>query len=176
MPGLRGPAALGAPMQLAFVPADIKAALDWWTGHMGAGPFFHLPHVALEDVRFRGTPTAPDFSLWLGYWGDLQVELIVQHDDAPSIYAPGFPGVGVDGRVHHVCLLVDDVAAALAAVGPAEMLQEGVVPGGGAVAYVQPPVGPMLELLKPAPGTRELFAMMREAHARWDGRDAVRSL
>lgn len=163
-------------MQLAFVPADIDRALDWWTGHMRAGPFFHLPHVALEDVRFRGAPTAPDFSLWLGYWGDMQVELIVQHDDARSIYAPGFPGVGDATRLHHVCLLVDDVAAALAAVGPAEMLQEGIVPGGGAVAYVQPPEGPILELLQPAPGTRELFAMMREAHRNWDGRDPVRSL
>src|SRR5512141_1599936 len=137
-----GPAELGdpkqlAPFQMAFVPADIDRALDWWTGRMNAGPFFHLPHVRLEDVRFRGKPTAPDFSLWLGYWGDIQVELIVQHDVAPSIYAAGFPGVGEDGRLHHVCLLVDDVAAAIAAVGACEMLQEGIVPGGGAVAYVQ---------------------------------------
>ncbi len=163
-------------MQLAFVPVDIDRALEWWTGRMKAGPFFHLPHVVLEDVRYRGAPTAPDFSLWLGYWGNMQVELIVQHDDAPSIYSAGFPGVGEDGRLHHMCLLVDDVAAAIAAVGPAEMLQEGIVPGGGAVAYVQPPVGPMLELLKPAPGTRELFAMMHAAHMTWDGVDPVRSL
>lgn len=163
-------------MQLAFVPADIGRALDWWTGSMGAGPFFHLPHVALENVHFRGTQTAPDFSLWLGYWGDMQVELIVQHDDAPSIYAAGFPGVGVDGALHHVCLLVDDVAAAIAAVGACEVVQQGIVPGGGAVAYVKPPVGPMLELLRPAPGTRELFGMMHAAHLGWDGRDPVRSL
>jgi methylmalonyl-CoA/ethylmalonyl-CoA epimerase len=170
------PAALGAPMQLAFVPANVGRALDWWTGRMGAGPFFHLPHVTLEDVRFREMPTAPDFSLYLGYWGDMQVELIVQHGEAQSIYAPGFPGVGVDGALHHLCLLVDDVAAAIAAVGPCEVVQEGIVPGGGAVAYVQPPVGPLLELLKPAPGTLELFAMMRAAHGAWDGRDPVRSL
>jgi catechol 2,3-dioxygenase-like lactoylglutathione lyase family enzyme len=156
MHDMKTPAALGKPMQLAFVPADIGAALDWWTGFMGAGPFFHLPHVALEDVRFRGQPTAPDFSLWLGYWGDMQVELIQQHDDAPSIYRRDFPGVGDDRRLHHVCLLVDDVAAA--------------------VAYVQPALGPLLELLSPAPGTAELFAMMREAHRSWDGREPVRSI
>jgi hypothetical protein len=50
------------------------------------------------------------------------------------------------------------------------------VPGGGAVSYVQPVTGPMVELLQPAPGTRELFAMMREAHRGWDGRDPVRAL
>lgn len=163
-------------MQLAFVPADITYALDWWTGRMKAGPFFHLPHVKLEHVRFRGRPTAPDFSLWLGYWGDMQVELIVQHDAAPSIYAPGFAGVGEDGRLHHLCLLVEDVAASIAAVGACDVVQQGVVPGGGEVAYVQPPVGPMLELLKPAPGKHELFAMMRAVHLAWDGRDPVRSL
>jgi methylmalonyl-CoA/ethylmalonyl-CoA epimerase len=54
-------------MPLAFVPADVGAALDWWAGHMGAGPFSHLPHVRMDDMRFRGQPTAPDFSLWLGY-------------------------------------------------------------------------------------------------------------
>jgi catechol 2,3-dioxygenase-like lactoylglutathione lyase family enzyme len=163
-------------MQLAFVPAAIDRALDWWTGHMGAGPFFHLPHVHLEDMRFRGTPTAPDFSLWLGYWGDMQVELIQQHDDSPSIYRADFPGVGDGQRLHHVCLLVDDVAAAVTMVGACEVMQEGIVPGGGSVAYVQPPLGPMLELLKPAPGTAELFAMMREAHRGWDGRNPVRSI
>jgi hypothetical protein len=61
-------------------------------------------------------------------------------------------------------------------VGACEVMQEGIVPGGGSVAYVQPPLGPMLELLKPAPGTAELFAMMREAHRGWDGRDPVRSI
>lgn len=167
---------LAPPMQLAFVPADIGAALDWWTGTCGAGPFFHLPHVTLDDVRFRGLPTAPDFSLWLGYWGDLQIELIAQHNDAPSIYRADFPGVGEAGRLHHVCLLVDDLAAAVAAAAPAELVQEGLVPGGGAVAYVQPALGPMIELLKPAPGTAELFLMMREAHRIWDGSDPVRSL
>lgn len=173
---MKGRAALGAPMQLAFVPADVERALDWWTGPCGAGPFFHLPHVALDGVRFRGLPTVPDFSLWLGYWGDMQIELIAQHNEAPSIYRGDFPGVGDDRRLHHLCLLVDDVAAAVKAVGPAEVVQDALVPGGGAVAYVQPERGPMIELLKPAPGTAELFAFMRAAHAAWDGRDPVRSL
>jgi methylmalonyl-CoA/ethylmalonyl-CoA epimerase len=163
-------------MQLAFVPADVTRALEWWTGSCGAGPFFHLPHVMLENVRFRGVPTVPDFSLWLGYWGDMQIELIAQHNDAPSIYRTGFPGVGDDSRLHHVCLLVDDLAASITAMESAEVLQDATVPGGGAVAYVQPAIGPMIELLKPAPGTAELFGMMREAHRGWDGREPVRLL
>ncbi len=167
-----GLAAFGQPFQLAFVPTDIERALDWWTGAAGAGPFFHLPHVGLEDVRYRGEPTAPDFSMWLGYWGDLQIELIVQHDGSPSIYR----GVADDRRLHHVCLLVDDLAEARQRLPDAETCQTARVPGGGAVAYLQPPVGPLVELLQPAPDMPELFALLRAAHGGWDGSDPVRTL
>jgi len=34
----------------------------------------------------------------------------------------------------------------------------------------------MLEVLQPAPGGREFFAMMRDAHRNWDGADPVRRL
>jgi len=34
----------------------------------------------------------------------------------------------------------------------------------------------MVELLRPSPGTRELFATMAAAHRGWDGRDPVRTL
>jgi hypothetical protein len=167
-----GLAAWGVPMQLAFVPADIDKALQYWTGTFGAGPFFCLPRIRLLDTRYLGKPTDPEFSLWLGYWGDMQIELIQQHNDAPSIYRD----VADDRRLHHLCLLVDDFAAALAAAGDAEPVQEALVSGGGQVAYVQPRFGPLVELLKPAPGTDDLFRMMREAHREWDGRDPVRSL
>lgn len=168
---MRGLAALGVPMQLAFVPTDIDKALHYWAGIMGAGPFFHLPELSLPNCRYRGIATNPVFSLWLGYWGDMQVELIHQHDEAPSIYLDAMD----DRCLHHICLLVDDVEAAIAAATDAEVLQQADVPGGGAVAYVQPAQGAMVELLKPAPGTRELFQMMRAAHRDWDGRDPVRS-
>lgn len=168
----RGLAALGSPMQLAFVPTDIDKAISHWAGTLGAGPFFHLPDLSLPDTRFRGAATDPLFSLWLGYWGDMQVELIRQHNDAASIYRDAAD----DRRLHHVCLLVEDFEAAMAAAGGAEVVQQATVPGGGAVAYVQPAQGPLVEILQPAPGTRELFAMMREAHRNWDGRDPLREL
>ena len=73
-------AQLGDVMQLAFVPADFEAALDHWI-KVGAGPFFAMDHVKLEDVRYRGAPADIDFSMVIGYWGDLQVELIRQHNE-----------------------------------------------------------------------------------------------
>jgi len=77
-------------------------------------------------------------------------------------------------------VLVDDMNAArsvCATVG-GTVLQEALVPGGGEVIYVDTGGAPgsLIEVLKPAPGTREFFKMMREAHRSWDGSDAVRSL
>ena len=170
-------AGLGEVMQLAYVPADFDAALAHWL-KVGAGPFFALDHVQLEDVRYRGQPAKVDFSMLLGYWGDLQIELIRQHDDAPSIYA-AWRQAGREG-LHHVCILVDDMAAARAAVAAAggQVEQEAKVPGGGEVIYVDTGGGPgtMVEILKPAPGGRDFFAFMREAARTWDGSDPVRKL
>jgi len=170
-------AQLGEVMQLAFVPADFDAALEHWL-RVGAGPFFALDHVRLDDVRYRGQPADIDFSMMIGYWGDLQVELIRQHNATPSIYK-AWLDQGREG-LHHVCILVDDMAAARSACAAAgaTVEQEGRVPGGGEVIYVDTGGGPgtMVEILKPSPGSREFFAMMREAHRGWDGADPVRRL
>lgn len=170
-------AGIGEIMQLAFVPADFDAALQHWIA-MGAGPFFALDHVTLEDVTYLGQPASIDFSMVLGYWGDLQIELIRQHNDAPSIYST-WRAAGREG-LHHTCVLTDDIEAARDAVVAAggKVVQAARVPGGGAVFYADTGggAGTMLEVLQPAPGGREFFAMMRKAHRTWDGSDPVRRL
>lgn len=170
--------ALGEVMQLAYVPDDFDAALKFWVETMGAGPFFALDHVALEDVRYQGKPANIDFSLVLGYWGDIQIELIRQHNDTPSIYK-SWRDEGREG-LHHVCILVDDMTVARSAVADANarIAQEGKVPGGGEVIYVDMGGGPgtMVEILKPAPGGREFFAIMRDAAKNWDGKNPIRKL
>ncbi|HEX5380085.1 MAG TPA: VOC family protein, partial [Phenylobacterium sp.] len=152
-------------------------ALAHWL-KLGAGPFFALDHVQLDDVRYRGEPADIDFSMLLGYWGDLQIELIRQHNDTSSIYK-AWRDAGQEG-LHHVCILVDDMAGARASVMAAggRIDQEGKVPGGGEVIYVDTGGGPgtMVEILMPAPGGRDFFAFMREAARNWDGSDPVRRL
>jgi hypothetical protein len=72
---------------------------------------------------------------------------------------------------------MDEARAACAAAG-ATVEQEAKVPGGGEVIYVDTGGGPgtMVEILKPAPGGREFFAMMAAAHKGWDGADPIRKL
>ncbi len=169
---------LGEIMQLAYVPADFDAALKHWIEVMGAGPFFALDHVKLEGVKYRGAPSDIDFSMALGYWGDMQIELIRQHNDAPSIYK-AWRDEGYEG-LQHVCILVDDMihARAVCVGSGAVVAQEGLVAGGGEVIYVDTGGGPgtMVEILKPGAGSRAFFTMMRDAARDWDGSDPFRRL
>lgn len=170
--------ALGEVMQLAYVPADFDAALRFWIDTVGAGPFWMLEHVELEDLKYLGAPARVDFSMAIGYWGDIQIELIRQHDDSPSIYK-AWRDAGREG-VHHVCILVDDMAEArrVCAGAGAEVVQEGRLSGGGEVIYVDTGGGPgtMVEILKPGPGGPAFFAHMKAAARGWDGSDPIRRL
>ena len=109
----------------------------------------------------------------------MQIELIRQHNDAPSIYK-AWRDEGREG-LHHVCILIDDMAKArevCADAGEMTIAQEGRVSGGGEVIYVDTGGGPgtMVEMLKPGPGTEGLFKMMRDAARGWDGSQPLRRL
>ena len=83
-------------------------------------------------------------------------------------------------RLHHTCLLVDDIADAYAACAEhgAKVLVEGRVGDSGHVIYADPGEGPgsVVEMLQPQPGTADLFAMIKQAAAEWDGNDPLRKL
>ena len=170
-------ASLGDIMQLAYVPSDFDVAIRHWTEVIGAGPFFLLPNVSLPGGHYRGEESDPVFTMALGYWGDMQIELIRPENATKSIYRGEY---GVADRLHHVCILVNSIADARAscdAVG-AEIIFEAPVGDTGGVIYADPGTGPgnLVELLEPQAGTRELFAMMRDAARGWDGSEPLRSL
>jgi methylmalonyl-CoA/ethylmalonyl-CoA epimerase len=171
-------ASLGRVMQIAFVPGDFDAALQHWTKTMGVGPFFSLEHISLPNCRYEGQPADIDFSIAIAYWGDLQVELVRQHNDAPSIYKR-WRDEGREG-LHHVCIVVDDMARARAvcAAAGARVAQEGEVAGGGEVIYVDAGGGSggLIELIRLPQATLDGFAAMREACRNWDGEDPLRPI
>lgn len=177
-PGPRAPGplrALGEIVQIAYLPEDFDAALKYWTETVGVGPFFLLENVRLGEMKYRGTPSDAVFSIAIGYWGDIQIELIRAENDAPSIYSGEY---AVKDRVHHVCIFVESIEQArraCAEVG-AEILVEGKVGDTGEVIYVDAGGGPghVIELLQPMAGSEGLFAMMKDAARDWDGSDSLR--
>lgn len=166
---------LGPIMQLAFVPDDFNAAVDHWTRVMGVGPFFHMKHLAPPAIWYRGQPTRFDFSIALAYWGDIQIELIEQHDDVPSLYNEWL-SVGGAG-LHHVCQLVDDIEVARAVCNRdgLDIVQEMALDGGHAL-YVDTGGGPgtIAEIIQSPPDLLELFNMIRSGSRDWDGTDPLR--
>ena len=106
-------ARLGDVMQMAYVPGDFEGAVNFWTKTVGAGPFFSIEHVKLDRTRYRGQPVEVDFSMMLGYWGNMQIELIRQHNDAPSIFK-SWRDEGREG-LHHV-YLIDDMNSVAASI------------------------------------------------------------
>lgn len=170
-------AALGDIMQLAFVPKDFDAAVRHWTQVMGVGPFFMIEDIHLEGMKYRGKPTDAVFDLALAYWGDLQIELIRPRDNHPSIYRGEYGATG--NGLHHVCILVDDLANARAVceAAGAEVVIEGTF-GPSQVIYVDPGTGPggLVEILQQAKDGPGLFGMIKTAGIGWDGSEPLRKL
>lgn len=169
--------ALGDVIQLAYFPTDFDAALRYWIETIGVGPFFVLNDVRLDEMTYRGVPTDAVFTMALGYWGDIQIELIKTDSDAPSLYTGDY---AVRDRLHHVCIFVDDMAATRAACAEAgaEVIVAGKVGEDGEVIYVDPGQGPghIIEFLQPVSGSVGLFQMMKDAARGWDGTDPIRVL
>ena len=71
--------------QLGFVVVDIiEAATRWSTVH-GVGPFHLLP-VVEQPLVVRGRPAPVSIQVGVAQAGPVQIELIQQHCDRPSIY------------------------------------------------------------------------------------------
>ena len=173
------PALSGPVMQLGYVVPDLARAAHHWA-RLGVGPFLVLEHVALEECRYRGTPVRFDMSAALAQWGELQVELIEQHDDIPTVYTE-FAGRDAGG-LHHLGVMTDSVAADVArlAARRIEPVQSGSAANGVRFAYLGTDrmtgahAGGMIELIERCPAIEALFGRVREAAAGWDGDEVLR--
>ncbi|MOA07885.1 hypothetical protein D3C78_1276150 [compost metagenome] len=170
-------ASLGPVMQLAFVPRNFDECIEFWTRTMGAGPFVLMEHICADNAEYLGKSIDLDFTAAVGYWGDMQVEIIKQHCKTPSIYS-NWLNEGREG-LHHVLIAVDDMQQALAVCfeAGARLLQKATFRGGAAeVAYLDTGGGPgtMVELWKGDDAGRAFFASIKAASVGWDGREPLR--
>lgn len=159
-------------MQNAFVVDDLEAVMDHWLHTMGVGPFFVFEHIKFKEAFFRGQPMNIDMTAAIAYWGDVQIELIKQYDDKPSIYSE-FRGKGLRG-MQHMGVLTPDLDAQLARLKPLgiEPIQWGSMPAGMRFAYVSSDYHPgaMIELIETHESIIGFFKIMKDAAASWDGK------
>ena len=165
-------------VQMAWVVDDLEAAAERLSRSMKVGPFLMLRHITLDDPHHRGRPQRTDFSLCLAQAGDVQMELVQQHDDTPSVYRDAFPDGPPGGMAfHHVAVIVPDVFAETArynALGfpTASSGRFGAID----FTYVDTTSagGFMVEVLPDMPEMHAFFGKVRKAAEEWDGKAAWR--
>jgi hypothetical protein len=120
------------PVQIAWVTTDLTATEEALTTLLGARKWIRVPdvHFGPDSCTYRGQPADFVASISFSYAGDTQLELI-SPASGESVYTEFLDRAGPG--LHHICVEVDDVDAA---VGTAEVLQRGVMPGGMEFAYV----------------------------------------
>jgi catechol 2,3-dioxygenase-like lactoylglutathione lyase family enzyme len=168
---------LGKVRQNGYVVRDIDAALAYWTEVLGVGPFFYVERVPIEDFRYCGEPSPIEVSIALANSGDLQIELIQQRNDAPSMYRD-FLAAGHEG-LQHMAWWTEDFDSELARLSAAgfQVGQSGTIGGAnGRFVYftAESHPGSVVELSEVSGAKGRLFAAIREAAADWDGVDPVR--
>ena len=166
----------GAIRQNGYVVRDIQAAMRHWSEVLGIGPWFYVEHAPFRNFRYRGEPSAPDAGIALANSGDLQIELIQQWNDAPSLYRD-FLAAGNEG-LQHIAYWTESFAADRGAALDAgyRIGHEGETGSFGPFAYfdTEGHPGTVLELSDIGGPKLALFKTIREASEDWDGRDPIR--
>ena len=165
----------GRIMQNGFVVPDWEAAAQHWSSQLGVGPFFVLRHIEFEWCEYRGERVEIDMSVAIAYSGNFQIELVQQHNDAPSIYTD-FLKTNRPG-LQHVGALVENLDRALDEHGlRGKIVQQGMTSAGARFAYVDTVLhnGSMLELIETSPQSLKAFAYMQACSENWDGSKPIR--
>lgn len=168
----------GPVMQNGFVVDDLGAAIEHWARIMHVGPFFVFERVPFKEAWYRGQPaTDIDLTVAIAYWGEVQIELIRQRNDVPSIYTDFRARYGTG--LQHMGVLSEHLARDLARLKAKgiEPLQHGNA-AGMRFAYVSTDhhAGGMIELIEASEKTMAFFERMRIAARDWDGGEAVAAL
>ncbi len=172
---------LGPIRQNGHVVKDLRAAVNFWTEVMGVGPFFLLDHINMPGFTYRGKPADPQISVAFGHHGGLQIELIEQHNDEPSMFRE-FLDAGREG-LHHVACWTQDYDR-----DKARMLERGFEVGHASEAesddelvssrfcyvYHKDIPGMVVEILERSPSSDVMQEKMEEAARNWDGSDPLR--
>jgi hypothetical protein len=175
---------VGRFRQMAMVVRDVDATMKEWVATLGVGPFFVVRGFQVQDYFYRGQQLpGPLLTLCFAQTGAVQIELIQQHNDAPSAYRD-FLESGREG-VQHVCAWFESDAAYSAK--RAELLSRNMTlvhEGASSTpisrfAYFETalPGGLMLEISEAlTPSIRPFTDMITQASHRWDGLQPIRDI
>lgn len=167
----------GAIRQIGYVVTDLDQAMQGWVD-LGVGPWFVIRGLQMRAL-YRGQPCETTISMALSNSGEMQIELIAQEDDTPSIYTEFLAARGPG--YHQLAYWAEDFDAAMKAVEQAgwPVVWSGGEGFGVRFAYLEPPNGPahisqVIEISELTETMRASSAYIRQEAADWDGTDPIR--
>jgi hypothetical protein len=168
----------GSINQIGYVVRDIHASMEHWVRH-GVGPWFYIDNVTTDYFRYRGEDSDMKMSVAIANSGDIQIELIQQRNDGPSVYKD-FLDAGREGAQHiaYWSTNYQDLYDSALAAGYT-VAQEGSIGGEqGRFAYLdtEHDQGTVIEISDISGPKGEMFAYVRDVAANWDGAEPIRVL
>ena len=163
-------------IQNAYYVADLDLAITRFHNLWGLGPFFVRRHIALETVTYRGSASELDISAAYTQSGDIMVELVTQHNDAPSIFRDRF--AAHESGFHHVALDFGDHDTRVADFNEKgyESVTSFKTSEGRGATYLDTfeLLGHATEIYIVNDSLKQLYSEVRLASETWDGQELVR--
>jgi hypothetical protein len=168
---------LGEPHHCAYVVEDIEATVHRLVDQLGAGPFFLVENVPLENVRSRGEPGEFVHNSAFGFCGGGAIELIEAVSLAPERVEKGFSGPRP--RIHHVGYAVPptevaDLRSSLDERGLPQYLSSELGEVDMTLHDASAALGHDIEILVDSAGLRDFFGMVSAGAQGWDGSEPLR--
>lgn len=163
--------------QIGIVVRDIDAAMRHWIDVCGVGPWFYADRLALTEFSYRDRRHDDiHVSIALANSGDVQLELIQQRCDTPSMYRD-FLAAGNEGMQHWSSwpkdydALLQDALATGYTVG-----QQGNSARGRFVyLWNEGHPGTVIEIADMTPERAAIFDGIRKAAVGWTGDEPIRT-
>ncbi len=168
---------LGEPHHCAYLVEDIRATVDRLVDELGAGPFFLVENVPLENVLSRGEPAEFAHHSAFGSCGDAAIELVEAVSLKPERVEERFSGPRP--RVHHVAYAVPstevaDLRRSLDERGLPQYLSSQLGEVDTTLHDASSSLGHDIEIHVDSEGLRGFFEMVRDAARGWDGSEPLR--
>ncbi|HEY5977976.1 MAG TPA: VOC family protein [Solirubrobacterales bacterium] len=168
---------LGSPHHHAYVVDDIEATVNRLVGQLGAGPFFLIEKVPLENLLSRGEPAEFVHNSAFGRCGDGTIELIETIGLAPKRVEEAFslPRPGL----HHVGYVVPaaevaDVRDSFDRRGLPQYLSAQLGETENTFHDASASLGHDIEIHLDCQGLRDFFGMVSAGADGWDGSEPLR--
>jgi nucleotide-binding universal stress UspA family protein len=163
---------------LGYVVEDLEATVQRLVSELGAGPFFVLRDVPLEQVTSRGEAATFHHGSAFGQCGAMPIEVMQLKRLEPERVREGFSQS--PPHLHHTAYVVAPERLAEAR----EELERRGLPAflhatsgdiDSTLHEAAHTTGHHVELHADSQGLRDFFAMIHDASVEWDGSDPLRS-